>query len=156
VARLKGFGIDIDVPPGWDGHVFRRALRAGTPHRVWPTAHIGNFPLPPERGDFGSGAVEQMGPGHVLVMLVEYDPASSRMPLFKQQGLPIPLDANWFKPEMLQRRLPGQAGLQRFFSIAGRAYSLYVVIGSHLDRGSLVAAANDVLRTVKIDAVGAA
>ncbi|MCU1449698.1 MAG: hypothetical protein JWP02_1868, partial [Acidimicrobiales bacterium] len=148
MARLKGFGIDIDVPPGWDGHVFRRTPHAGTPHRVWPTAHIGNFPLPPERGDFGSGAVEQMGPDHVLVMLVEYDPSSSGMALFKEQGLPIPLDANSFMPEMLQRRLPGQAGLQRFFSVGGRAYSLYVVIGSHVDRARLVAAANAVLRTV--------
>src|SRR4029079_1019502 len=39
--------------------------------RLFPVTHAGNFALPPDRGDFGSGAVDVMGESGVLMALGE-------------------------------------------------------------------------------------
>jgi hypothetical protein len=113
--------------------------------------HAANFALPVERGDFGSGAVELMRRENVLIALVEYHPDSARTPMFASPSLPRPLRADDFDPSTLQRRLPGQAGLQRFFSTAGRAFALYVVLGDYGDRRRLVHLVNDLLATVELE-----
>ena len=92
--------------------------------------HAGNFALPERRGDFGGGAVERMGPTNVLVVLFEYDQASARTPLFARIDRPQPVPSD-FAPNQLQRIIPGQSGAQYFYSEAGRAFCLYVVLGSH-------------------------
>jgi hypothetical protein len=50
----------------------------------------------------------------------------------------------------LLRRLPGQAGLQRFFSERERAFCLYVVIGAHARRDALVRMASRALEQLRI------
>jgi hypothetical protein len=55
---------------------------------------------------------------------------------------------------VLNRQLPGQAGLQRFFNESGRAFCLYVVIGAYQRRHDVVPAVNTVLATVQIDPAG--
>jgi hypothetical protein len=99
--------------------------------------HAGNFALPERRGDFGSGAVEQMGPTNVLVVVFEYDRASARTPLFAHRGRPQPV-ASDFAPNRLQRIIRGQSGAQYFYNEVGRAFCLYVVLGSHDLRAQLV------------------
>jgi hypothetical protein len=128
-------GIDLDLPAGWDARIYRRppAPRETTNSVL----HAGNFALPERRGDFGSGAVERMGPTNVLVVLFEYDPAAARTPLFARHGRPQPV-ASDFAPNQLQRIIPGQSGAQYFYNEAGRAFCLYVVLGSHDQRGHLV------------------
>jgi hypothetical protein len=112
--------------------------------------HAANFPIPMERGDFGSGAVERMGPDHVFVVLLEHHPSTAGTALFQQQGMALPLGTDCFSPAKLQRALPGQSGAQFFFNEKSRAYSLYVVLGSHAQRERLVPLANSVLQTVQI------
>jgi hypothetical protein len=51
----------------------------------------------------------------------------------------------------MQRAIRGQAGVQRFFNDQGRAFCLYVVIGSFAHRQSLVTRVNQVLATLTID-----
>jgi hypothetical protein len=51
----------------------------------------------------------------------------------------------------LQRLIPGQSGVQRFFSERGRAFCLYVVIGSHSSRRALVEEVNRLLATLEVD-----
>jgi hypothetical protein len=149
--------MNVDVPAGWDARIYKRPeLSVASAHAQGePTTHAilhaANFPLPTERGDFGSGAVELMRSTDVLVALVEYHPDSAGAPLFAEQGLPRPMRPEDFDPSTLQRRMPGQAGAQRFFSSGGRAYALYVVLGSHRDRRRLVGLVNEVLATVELE-----
>ena len=100
----------------------------GSGGRLFPVTHAGNFALPPDRGDFGSGAVDVMGESGVLMALVEYGDECVGSALFDHPR-PVPRVAE-FAPDTLQRRISGQLGYQRFFTEAGRAFCLYVVVGS--------------------------
>jgi len=160
VARLSAVGIDVEIPSGWDARIYRRpsgevrpALAAGASaagsHAV---VHAGNFPLPAARGDFGSGAVEVMREGDVLVVLFEYGPESAGTPLFAAQGPPEALTADRFSPRALQRVIPGQMGTQVFFTTANRAFCLYVVLATRASPGPLVGLVNPVLASLRIAA----
>jgi hypothetical protein len=72
--------------------------------------------------------------------------------LFAPSGLPQHLDPDAFDPATLQRRLVGQAGLQRFFTQANRAFCLYVVLGGYTNRNTVVPRVNEVLASFQIDA----
>ena len=45
----------------------------------------------------------------------------------------------------------GQSGCQRFFSVAGRAFCLYVVLGSHARRTLLTPRVNAVLASLRVE-----
>ena len=148
MTQLAGFGLSIDLPAGWDARIFRRPAAPGeTTHAV---LHAGNFAVPTDAADYGDGAVQLMGPGHVLMTLVEFHPDSTSTTLFSSVGIPRPLAASDASRTTLQRALGGQAGIQRFFSEAGRAWSLYVVLGSFDARQSLVGQLNPVLSSLEI------
>ncbi len=162
MGELTGHGVTVDLPAGWDGRIFRRpeqgetnAADAGSPAPSGATTqavvHLASVALPSTIGDFGSGAVDQLGANDVLVVLFEYDAASAGTKLFTGQGLPRALDATAFSPNVLQRRLRGQAGTQIFFTEAGRPFSLYVVLGSYNNRTELVPMVNDLLGTIRVD-----
>lgn len=153
--RVAAHGIAAELPGGWEARIATRdperasaAGGVGTPH---PVAHLASFALPAERGDYGSGAVDVMRAGDALVVLIEHDPSSVGTALFAPVGLPRELRASQFDPMALQRTIPGQCGLQRFFTEAGRAFCLYVVLGSHARVATTLPAVNAVLRTVRID-----
>lgn len=150
--KISYLGLAVDLPPGWDGRIYRRpAVAAG--EQTNPVLHAANFPLPETRGDFGGGAVELMTARDAFVALVEYDAASARTPMFARPGFPLQLTAAVFAPNQLQRALPGQAGVQRFFSERGRAFCLYVVVGSYAARAVLLPQVNAVLATLQVDLV---
>ena len=131
---VSAYGIEAALPAGWEGRISKRSQPAATvaraagvspvdavgpdgnpSERPQPIAHLANFPLPEDRGDFGSGAVDVMGTGDVLVVLFEYGPESVGQPLFSRQGMPSDLTPKMFSPSALQRTMPGQAGCQVFF-----------------------------------------
>jgi hypothetical protein len=155
-VRLRSDGIDVDVPRGWDGEIYRQGgfglqgLQSEEGETDAPIMHLANFSLPPNRGDWGSGAVEIMRSDNVLVALVEFGPESAGKALFARSGLPR-VQASDFAPNQLQRTLPGQSGAQYFFNHGGRAFCLYVVLGSHARRHELVAEVNAVLDTLVLD-----
>ncbi|MEM9201501.1 MAG: hypothetical protein AAGC53_07565 [Actinomycetota bacterium] len=157
-------GIGVDVPDGWEAELAWAGgdrpdpeasaddlgvLAVRTGGRV--VAHLANFVLPVDRGDYGSGAVEQMDANAVFVSLMEFEPGG-RGGVFSVAGLPQNLRGNDFSPDQLQRRLPGQAGLQRFFAEGDRRFVLYVVVGSYHRRDVLAAEVNRLLRRVTIGA----
>ncbi|MDP8958720.1 MAG: hypothetical protein M3N51_05870 [Actinomycetota bacterium] len=148
--RLQGHRLEVDLPPGWEGRIYRRRISAPG-STTQPVMHAATFPLPEERGDFGAGAVEQMGPGDVFVSLVEYDPEAAHTALFARRGMPRELAPESFGPNRLQRAIPGQAGAQFFFSEQGRAFCLYVVLGSFADRSTLLVEARAALETLRIE-----
>jgi hypothetical protein len=150
MRRLSHQGLAVGVPPGWDARIYRRgdAPTGATTHAVM---HAANFALPEDRGDYGSNAVERMGPSHVLVVLMEFHPDAARTALFANEGMPRRVTAEMFDPRRLQRTISGQAGTQVFFREGGRAFCLYVVLGSSRDRAVLVPLVNDLLATLDVE-----
>lgn len=172
MRTLSGSGVRVDLPQGWDGRIYRRVNEAPPSpfpppaHPVPPPAghsaapepqadgnralHAANFPLPADPGDFGSGAIERMGAGDILVVLLEYNPDSANTALFANRGLPVPLRADEFSPNAMPKAVPGLAGGQWFFSVAGRAFCLFVVLGSHAERARLAPVASAVVQTISV------
>jgi len=161
MSAITAHGSDVTLPAGGDGLITVRDDGAPTaafsssgvavaPLRSHPVVHLANFGLPAERGDFGSGAVELMGDRDVFVVLFEYEPAATGTALFRSRGLPAALAPRDFAPATLRRGIVGQTAHQAFFQDGGRAFCLYVVLGSHARRAALVPLVNRVLGTVRI------
>ena len=160
MSQLAGSGIAVDVPAGWDGRIYKRTpepsgLRAASavaPHEETTGAvmHVGSFALPPETGDYGGGAVEVMTSKDLLVVLFEHGPQSANMPLFAATSIPR-LAVSDVSTTTLQRLLEGQGGVQRFFTVAGRAFCLYVVFGSYTRRVRTIPVVNGLLDTITIN-----
>jgi hypothetical protein len=144
-VRLDAHGVSIDLPAGWDGRIGRRP-------GGYAVAHAASFPLPAGDGDFATAATSRMPAGGVVVVLVEYEPALAGSGLFAPAGPPASLAARDFRPQTLLRRLPGQAGVQRFFSHGGRAFCLYAVVGSATPEDGLAAQATGVLAGLNLAA----
>lgn len=144
---LRAHGLGVRVPDTWDTRMFRRVPEAD--ERTFPIVHAGSFALPNLRGDYGSGAVDRMTAKDVLVTLLEQEPEAAGTRLFRRQGIPRAHPAD-FSPQGLQRTLPGQSGCQYFFTERGRAFCLYVVLGSHARRVALVRKANELIDGLEI------
>jgi hypothetical protein len=165
VTDLVAHGIEVSLPTGWEGRLFRRprdgevaaadAHVEGAPAAPQETTnavlHASTIAVPPGVGDFASGAVDKLGNDDVFVVLFEYDPSSADTALFRSAGIPRTLAADDFSPNVMQRAIRGQAGVQRFFHDQGRAFCLYVVIGSFARRRELVEKVNAVLATLTIE-----
>lgn len=152
MSRLTRAGIGVEVPTGWEGSIAGGDFRLLDDGASEPTVmHLGSFPLPVERGSFGSGAVELMSNRDVFMVLFEYGDDSVGTALFESEGIPRNLQARQFDRNALQRALPGQSGLQQFFTHRGRAFCLYVVLGSHIDRADLLPQVNAVLDSLEIE-----
>jgi hypothetical protein len=150
-ATIAAHGLRVTLPERWEGRLYLRDRVADTEtgESINPVLHLANFALPPARGDFGSGAVEVMSAAHVFVALLEYDPADADGPLFAANGLPRPSMRD-FASNALQRTLPGQLGCQKFFTEHGRAFCLYVVLGSRQHAARLLDEVHSVLDSVLV------
>ena len=147
MSRLNGSGIDVDVPTGWEGRIYKRPDPAAQ-----PVVHAANVALAPDDGDFATRTAELMPPDGVLVVMVEYEPALATAAQFAASGVPE-IDPAAASPSNLLRRIPGQAGYQRFFNDNGRAFGLYVVIGAVARARSAAPKVDGVLATIEIDPV---
>ena len=154
MLRMQAIGINLGLPPGWEAEVDQGggASEEGSVTVTTPRVHLGNFPLPPNRGDFGSGAVERMVSGDVLICLLEESPEVIGSGLYDLVGMPT-ISASDFAPEGMQRPIRGQSGAQKFFNLDGRAFALYIVVGSHISRASFVEEINDVLAAIELTEV---
>jgi len=147
-TAVAGHGISVAPPPGWDVRIYRRDPHgAETTHAV---VHAATFPMPARRGDWGDGAVQLMGAGDVFVALVEFGRPSVGTALFASRGFPAPLTGADLSRTSLQHSIAGQAGVQRWFSAAGRAWCLYVVVGRYDDRDALAGRANGLVATFEV------
>jgi hypothetical protein len=165
VPSLQAHGLTVEPPRGWEGRIFRRpehgevsSAAAGAPgapapqgEETYAVVHVATIPLPVTVADYASDAVPDLGPNDALVIVKEFAPSEAGTPLFAPVGLPRSLDPDAFDPATLQRRLPGQAGVQRFFHESERAFCLYVVLGGYSNRHSVVPGVNAVLSSVLID-----
>ena len=83
MTPLTSSGLSVGLSTGWEGEIFNRApdadgrsLAVAEEEVARNVVHLANFALPAERGDFGSGAVELMSTGALLVILFEHGPES--------------------------------------------------------------------------------
>ena len=146
--RLQAHGIELELPAGYEGRIFRRPEAAGAVSR--PVLHVATFPLPAVVADFGAGAVTLMGPSDVFVVLFEYGPESLGTRLFARRGMPRALGPQDFRPFTLRRGIVGQSGTQWFFTEVDRPFTLYAALGRHADRARLAGRVNAVLERVLI------
>jgi hypothetical protein len=149
VEKLTRQGLEIELPDGWDGRIYRREADAEAVTRR--ALHAANFALPPGLGDYAVGVVETMTTGDVLVVLLEFDPDSAGQGLFANEGMPTGLRAGDFSPSAMPRATAGRTAAQWFFSLNGRAFCLYVVLGSHAARADVMPLVNQVVETLKIE-----
>lgn len=147
MATIRAHGIAAQLPTRFEGRIFVRPAAAGM---SYPVGQFATFPIPDDIGDFGSGAVTLMGPDDVFATLFEYGPESLGTALFSAQGRPSSFAPGDFSPVRLRRGIPGQSGLQRFFTEAGRPFSFYAVLGSHVRRESLVPRVNELISSFLI------
>jgi hypothetical protein len=145
--RIQAHGIALELPGGWDGRIAQRP-------NALPVAHAASFALPAEDGDFAALATSSMPPDGVVVVLAEYDSAFAGTGLFAPAGPPPSLRPQDFSSLTLLRRIPGQVGTQRFFSNGGRAFCLYVVLGSERRAAALARTATAILRTLAVSPAG--
>lgn len=158
-GRLAGYGLGIELPQRWEGRIYQRAVErpsgsVGGPtgwagERTHPVLHLANFALPGSRGDFGTGAVELMGPEHIFVALLQFGADCLGSALYAPRGFPR-VSPNQFNPNGLQRRIAGQAGFQHFFTDSGRPLCLYVVLGAHRRAAALCGQVNDVISRIEV------
>lgn len=141
-------GLSVAPPSGWETTIYRRPPDAG--ETTFPILHAATVPIPPDRGDYGGGLVETLGPFDVFVSLLEFGPDAAPSALFRP-AVAIPgLTPDAFRPRQLQRVIRGQAGAQRFVSVQGRAFCLYAVIGSMVNRVPLAARANQLVGSLSV------
>lgn len=157
--RLSAYGIGIDVPPGWEAELSLQqdadlAVIDGNPSPPdgpLVVLHMANFWMPAQRSDYGSEALQAMGPDGVFIALVEFDRTAVGTLLFKRRGIPDDLDPDEFDRTRLQQPRHEQAGLQRFFSVGNRAFCLHAVIGAYHHREALAQEVNTILSGLSIE-----
>lgn len=148
MSLLAGEGIEANLPNGWEGMIGSPGeLADGAQRHV--VAHFASFPLPAQRGDYGGGAVELMGPQDALVVLFEFGPEAAGSTLFANEGVPT-IHAADFDRTVLQRSISGQSGVQRFFTASARAFCLYVVVGRHVDRSEVLPEVSALIGSLRI------
>lgn len=147
---VAGHGLAVRPPRGWDVRIYRRPAEA--PETTHAVLHAATFPLPAARGDYGDGAVQLMRPQDVFVALVEFHPSSAETALFATRGFPPRLAPDEFSRASLQVARFGQAGVQRWFTVEGRPWCLYAVIGSWDDRVALARTATALMRSIGVSA----
>lgn len=170
-VTVEKFGLSADPPAGWQVAIQRRpepvptssarTLAASPPGAAadrapggarevtHPVLHACTRTMPADRGDFGSGVVDLLGADDVFIALVEYGPELADQGLFAPRGMPR-LAPSQFGPNRLQRPLPGRSASQHFFSVGGRAFCLFTVIGSHARRMATVPRAAQAVRGFRV------
>jgi hypothetical protein len=175
--RKNGFGISVDVPPGWASSIRRRPVDApmdaaqdlppgaspspdargvapsGPPaptERTLPVVHVCSRPIPAGVGDFGSGLLEALGGEDVFVALLEYGSDLAGEGLFARPGWPR-LAPSQFSPSRMFRAIPGRSASQHFFTAEERAFCLFTVVGSHSRRMATVPRAAGVVRSMSAE-----
>jgi hypothetical protein len=148
---LEAHGLRVELPRGWSGRVFRRTAGGAT-------LHAGDFQLPLDDGEFGDRSTGMMPAGASFLALAEYLPGGgleAGRGLFAPRRVPRTLDPTAFSSTGLAHPRPDQAGMQHFFTAAGRPLCLYVVLsGPRAERRRQLAAVGNVLRTLRVQAVG--
>jgi hypothetical protein len=136
---LRGFGIQMPLPHGWDGRIYLRA-RAG----ALPVLQAANFRLPRADGDSGSRAARRMKTGSVRIVLWQVAGVFPGL-----HGRPSVGADN-----ILRRPPEGfpntHAVAKRTFSVGSRGFILWVDFGRPPVTSRMFRLANSVLMNLRI------
>lgn len=143
-------GIRCHVLAGWDCRIGLR-WEDVEGELAFPFLHAATRPLSGQRADYGGGVVEHLSRDDVFIALIEFGPSEAGSALFRGTTQIPNLEVSSFHRNQLQRRIRGQAGLQHFITLNGRAFCLYVVLGSVANAVSLVGKANEILPGITIE-----
>ena len=132
-TTLRGHGLALSVHDGWEARIWMPDLPP--PAENYPVVRLANFALPLTKDTYAEDVADGLRPGRVVASLAEFSPALAGRGLYAPQGVPK-VDVADLDPRAVQRQAPGRAGVQRFFSEQGRAFSFYVIArsGPGLDR----------------------
>ncbi len=140
---LAAHGVTVELPPGWDA---RASKKDGV-----VTLHVANYAIPTRDGEFGPRATRTMPTSGIFLALTEYQQALAREGLYRRRRIPRRLAPGDFSPNAVLNARRDQLGHQRFFTANGRPFCLYAVVRARRGRARLVAQANAVLRSLRID-----
>lgn len=153
MTRLVDGGLSLDVPPGWEGRIF--SPRLPPPAENHPVLHLADIPLPFERSSYlETAATVGGGRGGLVCSLVSFGPELADVGLYAPQGVPR-VHARDLDPRAMQVPVPDQAGVQRFFSVDGRPFSLYIVASVDRHTATRLRTVNDALATLRVGKVRA-
>jgi hypothetical protein len=124
MLTLARHGLTLRVPRGWEARMWVPDLPP--PAINLPVVRLANFPLALTRDTYAEDSAHELRPAQVVASLVEFEPALADVGLYAPQGFPA-LDVEDMSPKAVQLRRADRLGLQRFFSVDGRAFSLYVI-----------------------------
>jgi hypothetical protein len=141
-------GLSVVPPSGWEAVIYRRPPAPG--EVTLPVVHAATIPIPADRGDYGAGLVERLGPQDVFVAVLEFGSEAAGSALFSGLRAVPGVTPDSYRPRQLQRTIRGQAGVQRFFTTEGRAFCLYSVVGSLANRVPLAARANALIGSLQV------
>ncbi len=151
MTRLADRGLSVDVPPGWEGRIF--TPRLPPPAENHPVLHLADVPLPFDHGSYLETAATLRGRrGGLVCSLVSFSPDLADVGLYAPQGAPR-IRANDLDPRTLQVPAPDRAGVQRFFSMSGRPFSLYLIASLDLHTAARLRIANDALASLRVERV---
>jgi hypothetical protein len=145
---IMSHGIAIDVPAGWEARMF--VPDVPPPAVNLPVLHLTNTILTHERSSFAPELAARGGGTGALVALLEFEHTLADKGLYAPQGLDLPLGRDRFHPRALQVPSLVQEGHQRFFSRHGRAFCLYVVLGTGPGADRRLHAVNEALASLRI------
>ena len=132
-STLQSHGLTLAVHHGGEARIWMPDLPP--PAENHPVVRLANFALPLTKNTYAEDVADALRVGQVVASLAEFSPTLADTGLYEPRGVPdlVPDDLD---PRAVQRQAPGRAGVQRFFSEHGRAFSLYVVArrGPGLDR----------------------
>lgn len=157
---VSRYGLRATPPSGWNVQIRRDPRDVGMLHVAdggtvmveditHPVLHACTRPMRADRGDFGSGVTDTLGTEDVFMALVEYGHEIAGTGLYESQGFPR-IAPSHFGPDKLQRPLPGLSAAQYFFTEHGRAFCLFVVLGSHARRMATVPRAALMSRAITV------
>lgn len=124
MTELRAHGIAVALHRGWEARVWVPDLPP--PAENHPVVRLANFALPSSRNTYAEDVADALRPGQVVASLAEFSPALADRGLYAPQGVRR-VHVGDLDPRAVQRQGHGRAGVQRFFSANGRAFSLYVV-----------------------------
>lgn len=160
---LQGFGVSITPPTGWSARIFNHAGDPDSDNR--PTVHLASFRLPEDNADFGSGVIDAMSAADTFLALAEYTPdcylpgpGAVRLDpsagAFASVGVPV-LRAADFSPHVVHGNTspPNATAAQATFSVGGRPFTVYTVVGDTARLSASMKNLNTALATLSVTPV---
>lgn len=141
MTEISRAGVSVTVPSGWEAELSDYSNRV--------VLHMSNAPLPAGRSDFGGRAIDRLRGGSIFVAVLEYNSSDSNRGLFQRTGRPVFVPTD-FAPNRLHHSVRGKTGAQKFFTLEGRAFCCYAVVGRETPAVNDVAEINRLLRGLSL------